>query len=460
MNKLKRYVIFLIGLFVNSLGVSLITKASLGTSPISSIPYVLSLSFPFTLGNFTIFFSVFLILLQLLILRKNFKLEHVLQIPVSIVFGYFIDLTMLLFTWVNPQNYVMKIVYLLIGCLILGIGVYRGDVAAQKNPFYVMLYVSLFPQLVAGPIVRYKTVENEIAHRQIHMEDVADGLERFILGFAKKIIIANNVGALADKIFEMNSIDMPLAWLGAIAYTLQIYFDFSAYSDMAIGLGRVFGFHFEENFNFPYIAKSVGDFWRRWHISLTTWFRDYVYIPLGGNRKGMPRMYVNMFIIWTLTGIWHGAEWNFILWGMYYFVFQAIEKLFLGKWLAKIPRVFQHIYTMFVVTLGWVLFRCDSGLSQCVTWFKALFSGNVTSEGMSLLHMYAVQYGVYLVLGVILSMPIYRVLKAAVYKRIQKNRICKWACAAAGYAVLLALFYVSVLYLVNSTYNPFIYFRF
>ena len=340
------------------------------------------------------------------------------------------------------------------------IDVYRGDVAAQKNPFYVMLYVSLFPQLVAGPIVRYKTVENEIGHRQIHMEDVADGLERFILGFAKKIIIANNVGALADKIFEMNSIDMPLAWLGAIAYTLQIYFDFSAYSDMAIGLGRVFGFHFEENFNFPYIAKSVGDFWRRWHISLTTWFRDYVYNPLGGNRKGMPRMYVNMFIIWTLTGIWHGAEWNFILWGMYYFVFQAIEKLFLGKWLAKIPRVFQHIYTMFVVTLGWVLFRCDSGLSQCVTWFKALFSGNVTSEGMSLLHMYAVQYGVYLVLGVILSMPIYRVLKAAVYKRIQKNRICKWACAAAGYAVLLALFYVSVLYLVNSTYNPFIYFRF
>lgn len=158
-----------------------------------------------------------------------------------------------------------------------------------------------------------------------------------------------------------------------------------------------------------------------WHISLTTWFRDYVYIPLGGNRKGMPRMYVNMFIIWTLTGIWHGAEWNFILWGMYYFVFQAIEKLFLGKWLAKIPRVFQHIYTMFVVTLGWVLFRCDSGLSQCVTWFKALFSGNVTSEGMSLLHMYAVQYGVYLVLGVILSMPIYRVLKAAVYKRIQRT---------------------------------------
>lgn len=199
------------------------------------------------------------------------------------------------------------------------------------------------------------------------MEDVADGLERFILGFAKKIIIANNVGALADKIFEMNSIDMPLAWLGAIAYTLQIYFDFSAYSDMAIGLGRVFGFHFEENFNFPYIAKSVGDFWRRWHISLTTWFRDYVYIPLGGNRKGMPRMYVNMFIIWTLTGIWHGAEWNFILWGMYYFVFQAIEKLFLGKWLAEdtacIPAYIYHVccdtWLGIVPLRFWIISVCD-----------------------------------------------------------------------------------------------------
>lgn len=340
------------------------------------------------------------------------------------------------------------------------IDVYRNDVAAQKNPFFVMLYVSLFPQLVAGPIVRYKTVEDEIVNRQIHTEDVADGLERFILGFAKKLIIANNMGALADKIFGMVTLDMPMAWLGAVAYTLQIYFDFSAYSDMAIGLGRIFGFHFEENFNFPYIARSVVDFWRRWHISLTTWFRDYIYIPLGGNRKGVPRMYLNMFIIWTLTGVWHGAEWNFILWGMYYFVFQALEKLFLGKWLEKLPRILQHIYTMFVVIVGWVIFRCDSGLNQCVTYLKALFSMEVTEHSLSVIRVYASQYGIYLLLGIILSMPLYRVVKQYIGRKVKEHKVAKCALAIVGYGGLLGLFYISVLYLVNSTYNPFIYFRF
>lgn len=340
------------------------------------------------------------------------------------------------------------------------IDVYRRDVAVQKNPFYVMLYVALFPQLVAGPIVRYKTVEEEIISRRIRVEDVSDGLERFIIGFGKKIIIANNVGALADIIFGMASVDMSLAWVGAISYTLQIYFDFSAYSDMAIGLGRMFGFHFDENFNFPYVAKSVGDFWRRWHISLTTWFRDYIYIPLGGNRKGQPRMYFNMFVIWTLTGIWHGAEWNFILWGLYYFVFQGLEKLFLGKLLEKIPRVIQHIYTMFVVIFGWVIFRCDDGLDHLVRYVKSMFSFEISERSREILPGYLAKYGIYLVLGVIFSIPVYRCLRGFLGKKLAHHPVIKSAVAAVGFVALLGLFYISVLYLVNSTYNPFIYFRF
>lgn len=340
------------------------------------------------------------------------------------------------------------------------IDVYRKDVKAQKNPFYVMLYVALFPQLVAGPIVRYKTVENEIVNRKIGIEDFADGLERFIIGFAKKIIIANNVGALADKIFGLtSSVDMLLAWLGAIAYTLQIYFDFSAYSDMAIGLGRIFGFHFEENFNFPYIAKSVGDFWRRWHISLTTWFRDYIYIPLGGNRKGQKRMYVNMFIIWLLTGIWHGAEWNFILWGLYYFVFQALEKLFLGNLLEKIPKIIRHIYALFIIIIGWVIFRCDDGLGHLLSYMKSLFSFSITSKGVEMAQVYLNKYGIYIVLGIIFSIPFYRFLKEKIGNKVVTSKM-KPVFAAGGYLFLLGLFFVSVLFLINSTYNPFIYFRF
>ena len=249
------------------------------------------------------------------------------------------------------------------------IDVYRGDVAAQKNPFYVMLYVSLFPQLVAGPIVRYKTVENEIAHRQIHMEDVADGLERFILGFAKKIIIANNVGALADKIFEMNSIDMPLAWLGAIAYTLQIYFDFSAYSDMAIGIALLLGFRFNINFDSPYQSATITEFWRRWHISLSSWLKDYLYISLGGNRKGKIRTYMNLMITMLLGGLWHGASISFILWGALHGIALAAHKFIMGHFssfkalgceMKPWRRVLGVLITFHVVCFGWILFRATS----------------------------------------------------------------------------------------------------
>ncbi len=340
------------------------------------------------------------------------------------------------------------------------IDVYRKDVAVQKNPFYVMLYVSLFPQLVAGPIVRYKTVEDEILNRNIDIDEIAEGLERFMIGFGKKIIIANNTGALADLIFGMKSVDMPLAWVGAVTYTLQIYFDFSAYSDMAIGLGRIFGFHFEENFNFPYISKSVGDFWRRWHISLTTWFRDYIYIPLGGNRKGTGRMYFNMFVIWTLTGIWHGAEWNFILWGLYYFIFQSAEKLFLKKILEKIPRFFQHLYTLFVIVLGWVIFRCDDGLNHLIRYFKALFSFHINTGTSEILSAYFAKYGIYLFLGILFSIPIYRLIREALAEKLSGHKAAKIIFAGTGYLLVTGMFLISVLYLINSTYNPFIYFRF
>lgn len=338
------------------------------------------------------------------------------------------------------------------------IDVYRGDSAAQKNPFYVLLYVSLFPQLVAGPIVRYKTVENEIIKRETTVEGFAAGLERFIIGFAKKVIVSNQTGALADAIFGMSSIDGPVAWLGAIAYTLQIYFDFSAYSDMAIGLGRIFGFHFEENFNFPYISRSITEFWRRWHISLSTWFRDYIYIPLGGNRKGLARQLFNMFVVWTLTGIWHGAEWNFILWGVYYFILLAIEKLFLLKWLDRLPKFLGHIYTLIAVIFGWVLFRCDDGLAHCIKYVKTMLRFHITEGGLEKVNLYLHQYGLYLMIGIIFSFPIYRWLKGKIAAKCSGK--AQVAAGAAGYVLLLGVFFVSVLFLVNSTYNPFIYFRF
>ena len=232
---------------------------------------------------------------------------------------------------------------------------YRRDARVQKNPLNVALYVALFPQLVAGPIVRYTTVENELTSRSHTLKSFSDGVVRFMLGFGKKMIIANAMGEIADGIFGMDtatSLTTPLAWVGAVAYTLQIYFDFSAYSDMAIGLGRMFGFHFNENFNYPYIASSVTDFWRRWHISLSSWFRDYVYIPLGGNRCSKGRHIFNLMVVWSLTGLWHGANWTFIVWGMYFGVLLITEKYLLAKVLPKIPVVIRHIATLLIVIIS------------------------------------------------------------------------------------------------------------
>ena len=233
------------------------------------------------------------------------------------------------------------------------IDVYRQDGEVQKNPLNVLLYISFFPQLIAGPIVRYQTIANQINCRKETVEKFTDGTYRFMLGFFKKVFIANNVALVVDDIFSRSDISVASSWIGAIAYTLQIFFDFSGYSEMAIGLGKIFGFEFLENFDYPYISKSVSEFWRRWHISLGSWFRDYVYFPLGGSRVSKPRLVLNLFIVWFLTGIWHGANWTFILWGLYFFVLLSIEKL---TNINKKNFFFGHIYTMFFVIIGWVVF--------------------------------------------------------------------------------------------------------
>jgi len=333
------------------------------------------------------------------------------------------------------------------------IDIYRREVEVQRNPFNLLLYVSMFPQLVAGPIVRYKTVAQQIDTRQVTLEEFTLGLERFIFGLAKKLIIANNTGKLADVIFEATDLATPLAWLGAVAYALQIYFDFSAYSDMAIGLGKMFGFNFEENFNYPYIAKSVTEFWRRWHISLSTWFRDYVYIPLGGNRKGVKKQIINLFIVWSLTGIWHGAAVNFLLWGLYYFVFLILEKFILK--INKLPKCLQHIYTLFVVLIGWVLFRSE-GISECLRILKALFIPHMTEIAMQQLGIYLESYGIYLILGILISMPIFPKLKTILNTKFKENTVVN----IIYYMFVIGVFALGVVFLSQATYNPFIYFRF
>ena len=262
--------------------------------------------------------------------------------------------------------------------------VYKGEVPVQKKVLNLALYISFFPQLIAGPIVRYHDINEQLENRTIDKEGVYYGLKRFIIGLAKKVLIANVVAQAADEIFAMgaNELSMPLAWLGIVCYTLQIYFDFSGYSDMAIGLGRIFGFKLLENFNFPYIAKNIQDFWRRWHISLSSWFRDYLYIPLGGNRKGKVRTYLNLVIVFFLCGLWHGASWTFVAWGLYHGLFLTIERLLSRKMKLHIPSFFQYTYTIFVVMIGWVLFRAEN-FSASLMYFKAM-AGFGASENIAI----------------------------------------------------------------------------
>lgn len=332
----------------------------------------------------------------------------------------------------------------------------RGVVRPEKNPLRVALYVSLFPQLVAGPIVRYTTIAEEIVSRKETMEGFTEGSVRFLFGLAKKLLLANGIGIVADAVFQTpaDGLTVTLAWLGSICYTMQIYFDFSGYSDMAIGLGRIFGFHFLENFRYPYVARSLTDFWRRWHISLSSWFRDYVYIPLGGNRKGQGRQLVNLLIVWLLTGLWHGAAWNFVLWGLYYAVLLILEHRFWGRKIEKLPLLC-HVYALFFINLGWVLFRADSA-GHALSFARAMFGGAPLSDGRTA--YYLLEYGWILIIGVLACLPWKLWLTELLQKRsgpAAKAVLVWWPRLAA-----LALLGVCYMRLLTSSFNPFIYFRF
>ncbi|MBE6922545.1 MAG: MBOAT family protein [Ruminococcaceae bacterium] len=326
------------------------------------------------------------------------------------------------------------------------IDVYRQDAPVQKNLLTFGTYVTLFPQLIAGPIVRYRDVAEQMENRRENISDFASGVHLFVAGLSKKVLLANPMGNLWN--LAQAEQGTAVAWMGIIAYSLQIYFDFSGYSDMARGLGRMFGFEFLENFNYPYISRSITEFWRRWHISLSTWFREYVYIPLGGNRRGLKRQIVNLLIVWLLTGLWHGASWNFVLWGLYYAVFLILEKLFLLKWMERIPRGVCHVYTLVIVVLGWALFYFES-LPALADFLARLFLPQaVTQTGINLISAHLPLMAV----AVFSATPAAKQLLDA---RKSSTIIRYGKIAAAACALLLC-----VAALARQSYNPFIYFRF
>lgn len=339
------------------------------------------------------------------------------------------------------------------------IDVYRKETKVQKNLLDFAVFVTMFPQLIAGPIVKYRQVADKLQDRTITVHGVSYGLRRFVIGLAKKVLIANNVGLLWTEVSRMDWGEMKVltAWLGILAYGFQIYFDFSGYSDMAIGLGSMLGFHFPENFNYPYISTSITEFWRRWHISLSSWFKEYVYIPLGGNRKGLARQMVNILIVWALTGIWHGAGWNFLLWGMWFAFFLILEKLFLKKALSHLPKVFGTLYTLAVVLVGWVFFEV-SGIGQVKEYLTAMFglggAGLIDNYGLYLLKSNAIL----LVITAIASTPIFTEL--ARLMRHSQNGPTLALYRVLEKLVLPALLLLSIAYMVEASYNPFLYFRF
>ncbi len=338
------------------------------------------------------------------------------------------------------------------------IDVYRNEARPQKNPLNLALYIALFPQLIAGPIVRYQQIADEILTRESRLNDVAEGIKRFIIGLAKKVLIANTAAAGADLVFDLpaNELTTPLAWFGIACYTIQIYFDFSGYSDMAIGLGRIFGFHFLENFQWPYVARSIQDFWRRWHISLSTWFRDYLYIPLGGNRGSRGRTAFNLVMVFFLCGLWHGAAWNFALWGLFHGAFLVLERGPFGGWLGRWPRVVQHAYTLLVVMAGWVLFRVEN-LAEAGIFFSALAGFAEGRSAVRPLAMYCTPDRVLaLAVGCVAAMPVLPALRTWLELRDDKAPMVELG-SLFGHVALL---YACAVTLSAQTYNPFIYFRF
>lgn len=337
------------------------------------------------------------------------------------------------------------------------IDVYRGETTPQTSLVDLALYISLFPQLIAGPIVRYHDINEQLKRRETNLVKFSSGVERFLIGLVKKVLLANNFAYIADTVFgyDADTLDTPLAWVGILAYTFQIYYDFSGYSDMAIGLGRMFGFNILENFNYPYISKSIREFWRRWHISLSTWFRDYLYIPLGGSRVIKVRMYLNLLIVFLLTGLWHGASWNFIIWGLFHGFFLVIERA-MPKW--RIPTFFGHLYALLIVIVGWVFFRAET-LPQAIEYLQAMFYVEVgTDFPNNVRFMVSKEIMWATILAILFAMPT-RKLIIDKFDTIRSDKFMSLAKASYRLA-LLAAFLVCLSYLAADTYNPFIYFRF
>ncbi len=337
------------------------------------------------------------------------------------------------------------------------IDVYRGEAEVQRNLLDFGVFVTMFPQLIAGPIVKYRDVEERLHNRSVDICTVSCGMKRFCVGLAKKVLIANNIGELWSEISGMNlgEISALTAWLGILAFAFQIYFDFSGYSDMAIGLGKMMGFYFPENFNYPYISASVTEFWRRWHISLGSWFREYVYIPLGGNRKGLPRQLVNIFIVWMLTGIWHGAGWNFLLWGLWFAFFLSLEKLFLGKILSGLPRAAGILYNSLLVLVGWVLFALETP-EQIWGYLKAMAGagGVLDSQGLYLGRQYIVLFA----LAAVAATPLFTRLVKQLEHSGTGLGIGVYRLGEKVIPVILLI--LAVAGIVDASYNPFLYFRF
>ena len=352
------------------------------------------------------------------------------------------------------------------------IDVYRGEIEPQRNIINFGMYVCLFPQLIAGPIVRYKDIEQEVDKRGFNPQEIALGLYRFLIGLAKKILIANAAGEIYDEISAIRTKNLtgPVVLISALCYTIQIYFDFSGYSDMAIGLGRVFGFHFPENFNYPYESRSITEFWRRWHMTLGTWFREYLYIPLGGNRKGFPRQILNLLIVWSLTGLWHGASWNFLLWGLYYFILLLIEKCFMLSVWKKLPKKLDFIrviVTMFFVICGWILFS-HTDLGEAVTYLKTLlspaawkagfdFTGHHASKGYQTIYLCRSSM-IIIIAGLFGATH----LPHKIFMWVDRGSKRRGADQVSDLQMILslALLFISILLLISESFNPFLYFRF
>ena len=334
------------------------------------------------------------------------------------------------------------------------VDVYKEKVKAQKNFISLATYVSLFPQLIAGPIVRYETINDELDNRKQTFNDFSSGISRFIIGLSKKVLIANILGELCNIFILSNEKTVLFYWIYGISYSLQIYFDFSAYSDMAIGLGRMFGFHFMENFDYPYISKSITEFWRRWHISLSSWFKDYVYIPLGGSREGTFKLIRNILIVWLLTGLWHGSEWTFVIWGMFIGILLVIEKLLLNKYIEKLPSTVRRIYTLFIIMISFIIFS-GSNINESFNNIVGLFNFSNPFINKFTIH-YLKDYGLVLIIAIFLSTPI---LKNTIIK-LKENKKINNIINILDIIVLLILLVIVTSYLIDSSYNPFLYFRF